>query len=56
MESKQERRNPMARIAEVPQGKASLLARLIYWMARRRLGKVPEPITITAHHRKLFRG
>jgi 4-carboxymuconolactone decarboxylase len=30
------------------------LRRLAYRMARRRLGRVPEPFAVTAHHAKLF--
>lgn len=46
----------MARIAGVPPKKANLEARAVYWMAKRRLGKVPEPITVTAHHPWILRG
>ncbi len=46
----------MARIQGVPENKAGLLSRLVYWMARRRLGKVPEPLTLVAHHPWLSRG
>ncbi len=46
----------MARIEGIPESKASLTTRFAYWMARRRVGKVPEPITLVAHHRRLFRG
>ncbi|HEX9759760.1 MAG TPA: hypothetical protein VGA40_02520 [Candidatus Acidoferrales bacterium] len=46
----------MARIQGVPPGKQGLLARTIFGMARKRLGQVPEPMTVTAHHAKLFKG
>lgn len=46
----------MARIQGVPPGKQGFLARTIFGMARKRLGKVPEPMTITAHHSTFFKG
>jgi hypothetical protein len=46
----------MARIDGVPKGQAGLAARFAYWHARRRFGKVPEPLTIVAHHSWIFRG
>ena len=46
----------MSRIAGVPERSASWLTRLAYRMARRRLGKVPEPFTVAAHHPWIFRG
>jgi hypothetical protein len=45
----------MARIAGVPPNQATLLARIAYWMSRRMVGKVPEPLTIAAHHAPIFR-
>jgi len=44
----------MARIEGVSQRRAGLLARFGYWYARRWLGKVPEPLTVAAHHRWIF--
>jgi AhpD family alkylhydroperoxidase len=41
----------MARIEGVPAERAGLLGRLAYRMARRRYGKVMEPLTVMAHHR-----
>lgn len=41
----------MARIQGIPANRAGLLTRFTYWLARRRLGEVPEPLTVTAHHR-----
>jgi hypothetical protein len=46
----------MARIQGLPKNKTGLMSRLVYWMARRRLGKVPEPLTLIAHHPWLSRG
>ena len=46
----------MARIEGVPASKAGLATRLAYWYVRRGFGKVPEPLTVVAHHRWLSRG
>lgn len=46
----------MARIEGVSHQRAGLLARFGYWYARRWLGKVPEPLTVTAHHRWILPG
>jgi alkylhydroperoxidase family enzyme len=44
----------MSRIPSVAPQDASPLVRIAYRFARRRLGEVPEPFAVTAHHRKLF--
>ena len=44
----------MSRIPSVAPQDASLLVRIAYRYARRRLCEVPEPFAVTAHHRKLF--
>jgi hypothetical protein len=46
----------MARIEGVPARRAGLFQRFAYWMARRRVGKVPEPMTVMAHNPWIFRG
>ena len=46
----------MARIEAAAKGKAGWFARFVCRMGRKRLGKLPEPLTITAHHRALFKG
>ncbi len=46
----------MPRIEGVPKNKAGLMTRLAYWFARRRYGKLPEPLTLVAHHTWLARG
>jgi len=46
----------MGRIAGVPKDEASLGVRFAYWFSKRLVGKVPEPLTVTAHHRWIFRG
>jgi hypothetical protein len=45
----------MARISGVEPEQASLLARFVYWMVRRKIGRVVLPIKITAHHPRLLR-
>jgi hypothetical protein len=40
----------MARIDGVDERRAGLFVRLAYWFARRRLGKVPLPLAVTAHN------
>ena len=45
----------MARIEGVEPGRAGLLVRLVYWMVRRKLGRVVLPVKITAHHPRLLR-
>ena len=42
------------RIAPVPPQRASLLTRLLYRMAKRRFGEVPEPFSVAAHHPRLM--
>jgi hypothetical protein len=46
----------MARIEGVPAHRAGIMQRFAYWYARRRVGKVPEPMTVKAHHPWIFRG
>ncbi len=46
----------MARIQGVAENKAGLAARFAYWYARRGFGKIPEPLTVVAHHPWLSRG
>ncbi len=46
----------MARIAGIPEEHASWFVRLTYGFARRRLGKVPEPVAVAARHRWIFGG
>ena len=45
----------MARIEGVPAERAGVLVRLAYWMCRRMLGKVAEPLTVSAHNPWVFR-
>ena len=44
----------MPRIPGVPTKEAGPLLRVVYWFAKRRLGAVPEPITVLARNRKLM--
>ena len=46
----------MARIEGVPQSRASWPLRFAYRFARRRYGRVPEPLAVAAHHVWIFRG
>lgn len=44
----------MPRIAaSSPRG---LFARLVFWIARRQLGKVPTSLTVVAHNKQIFKG
>ncbi|HEY9263798.1 MAG TPA: carboxymuconolactone decarboxylase family protein, partial [Mycobacterium sp.] len=42
------------RIAPLPPAETSLLTRLMYRYAKRRLGEVPEPFAVAAHHPRLL--
>ena len=42
------------RIAPVPPKQAGLLTRVMYRVARRKFGEVPEPFTVVAHHPRLL--
>jgi AhpD family alkylhydroperoxidase len=42
------------RLPAVTPDRAGLLVKLAYWYAKRRFGEVPEPLAVTANHRKLF--
>ncbi|OLT31314.1 carboxymuconolactone decarboxylase family protein [Rhodococcus sp. BGS-1C] len=44
----------MSRIPSVAPQDASFLVRMAYRAAARRLGAVPEPFAVTAHHSRLF--
>ncbi len=41
----------MARIEPRPSASSGPLIRFIYWLARRRFGRIPVPLGVTAHHR-----
>jgi hypothetical protein len=43
----------MARIEAAP--RPGLIARIGYWVARRRVGQVPEPMTVAAHNPSVFK-
>lgn len=40
----------MPRINGVEASEAGLLTRLAYWFARRKVGRLPEPLTLYAHN------
>ncbi len=42
------------RIEPLPPKRAKLLTRVMYRVAKRRFGEVPEPFTVFAHHRRLL--
>lgn len=46
----------MARMQGVPPGSGGPFVRLVYREMRRRLGQVPDQISVTAHHKKLLLG
>ncbi|MBZ5592887.1 MAG: hypothetical protein LAP39_11670 [Acidobacteriia bacterium] len=45
----------MARIAGIEPGQAGLFVRFVYWLTRRKVGRVVLPIKIAAHHPRLLR-
>lgn len=45
----------IARIDGAHRNKAGWLARIGFWFARRKVGKVPVPMTIAAHNPAVFR-
>lgn len=46
----------MSRIAGVPAERAGLFTRFVYWMTKRKVGQVTEPVRVMAHHGPIFRG
>ncbi|WP_433269873.1 carboxymuconolactone decarboxylase family protein [Actinosynnema sp. CS-041913] len=44
----------MARIPMVTTKQANPLVKVAYWFSRRKFGAVPEPVAVSAHHRKLM--
>ncbi len=46
----------MARIAGIGKEKASLISRVLFWLARRRLGRVSEMWEVNAHVPRLHFG
>jgi hypothetical protein len=45
----------VARIEGVQTRNAGLFVGLVYWLTRRRLGRLITPVQITAHHPRLLR-
>jgi transposase len=45
----------MARIEGVKPERAGWFVRFVYWMTRRKVGRLVVPVTITAHHPRLLR-
>jgi hypothetical protein len=46
----------MARIAGIESAQANLFTRFVYWMTKRKIGRVVVPLKITAHQPRLLRG
>ncbi|MBI1849027.1 MAG: hypothetical protein HYR85_01655 [Planctomycetes bacterium] len=46
----------MARIEGVSDRRAGLLTRVIFWLVRRKIGRMILPIRVAAHQPKLLRG
>ena len=46
----------MPRIAGIEPSKANLFTRLVYWMAKRQLGRTIQPLQVTAHQGRLLWG
>jgi len=46
----------MARIPGIEPQQASLFTRFVYWMTKRKIGRVIVPVKITAHQPRLLRG
>jgi hypothetical protein len=44
----------MARIGGAT--RPSIFARIVYWFAKRKVGRVPLPLRIHAHHPRVFEG
>jgi hypothetical protein len=44
----------MARIQGIPEESASWWLRISYWLARRRVRRVPEPLMVKAKHPAIF--
>lgn len=44
----------MSRIRGVEANEAGLLVRFLYWMTRRKVGRVIQPFKVTAHHARLL--
>ena len=45
----------MPRITGIPTREAGFVLRLVYWFTRKQYGAVMEPLTVTAHHRKILK-
>ena len=45
----------MARIQGIEPAQAGLFTRFVYWMTKRKLGRLIEPVKIAAHHPRLLR-
>jgi hypothetical protein len=46
----------MARLAGIEPSNANLFTRLVYWMTKRQIGRVVQPLKMTAHSGPLLWG
>lgn len=46
----------MPRIPAVERSQAGFLTRFVYWMTKRKVGRVILPVKVTAHQPRLLRG
>ena len=46
----------MPKIAGVEPGQANFFIRFVYWMTKRKIGRVVLPVKIAAHHPRVLRG
>ncbi len=44
----------MPRLAGIEPSQANLFTRIVYWMTKRQLGRVIEPLKVTAHRTPLL--
>jgi hypothetical protein len=44
-----------ARIEGISDARAGIMVRLAYWFSKRMVGKVAEPLRVTAHHPGILR-
>jgi hypothetical protein len=45
----------MSRVRGVEANEAGLFTRFVYWMAKRKMGRVMVPLKVTAHQTRLLR-
>jgi hypothetical protein len=45
----------MARIEGLSKKRAGFFTRIVYWMSERMMKRLPEPVTVSAHNKQIFR-